>query len=78
MRMGEGKRHACACFPPPLYREREWSQNKLEHQNHAVGNAGPILYSDFIWPVLLGTLLWLTNREQAKEPEGLMQKHPQE
>jgi hypothetical protein len=49
----------------------------LQHQNFAVGNAGPILYADFLWPIILGAMLWLTNREQGKSPDGYVRQSPQ-
>jgi hypothetical protein len=43
-----------------------------EQGNLAPGNAGPILVSDFLTPILiLALLLWSTREPEAKSPETL-------
>ncbi len=49
----------------------------VQHQNKASGNAGLVLYMDFIWPLIYFLLLWLTKRYGKPAPEGFSYKTPQ-
>jgi hypothetical protein len=48
-----------------------------QNQNLAMGNAGLILYMDFLWPVIYALLLWLVSRYGKPAPPGLTYTVPQ-